>query len=114
MLIGRDLVPTIMRSGVKHNLWAALLGRETVFGWILSGPVFNVSSFSTSIALEDEKSLDKFISRFWEVEELLKKPIVSEEDRCYEEYYRRTTKRGFDDRYVVSFPFKDQARQFVE
>ena len=43
------------------------------------------------------------------MEEVSKKPIVSEEDRYCEEYYRRMTKRGSDGRYVVSLPFKDEA-----
>ena len=107
LLIGSDLVPSIMCDGVKRNIGGSLLGQETVFGWILSGPVFNISSFTTSISISDEQSLDKSISRFWEVEELPKKPLVSKEDEYCEQYYQQTTRRDPDGRYVVSLPFRN-------
>ena len=107
LLIGSDLAPAIMLNGVRHNICGSLLGQETVFGWILSGPVVQISSFSTSIALGDEDTLDKSISRFWEVEELPKSPVQSEADKFCEQYFRQTTRRDSDGRYVVSLPFKD-------
>ena len=78
LLIGSDLFPTIMKSGIQHILWGLLLGQETVFGWILSGPVFNISSHSTTIALEAEQPY-KFTSTLslWEAEQLSKKPTTS-------------------------------------
>ena len=55
LLIGSDLILAIMKSGVQYNICGTLLGQETVFGCILSGPIFNVSSYSTTIALEDDQ-----------------------------------------------------------
>ena len=77
LLIGSDLFPTIMKSGIQHILWGLLLGQETVFGWILSGPVFNISSHSTTIALEADQPY-KFTSTLslWEAEQLSKKPTT--------------------------------------
>ena len=59
LLIGSDVVPAIMLSGVQHNICGSLLGQETVFGWILSGPVVQMTSLCTQISGSDEKALDK-------------------------------------------------------
>ena len=51
---------------------------ETVFGWILSGPVFNISSNSTTISLEVEQSYkDTSTSRLCKAKELSKKTSKS-------------------------------------
>ena len=52
-LINSDLIPAIMKSGVQYNIGDTLLGQQTLFGWILSGPIFNLSSDVTSIAAVD-------------------------------------------------------------
>ena len=78
LLIGSDLFPTIMKIGIQSNLWGSLLGQETVFGWILGRPVFNISSHSTIIALEaDQPYKITSTSSLWEAEELSKKPRTS-------------------------------------
>ena len=59
LLIGSDVVPAIMLSGVQHNICGSLLGQETIFGWILSGPVVQMTSLCTQISGSDEKALDK-------------------------------------------------------
>ena len=48
-----------MLSGVHHNICGSLLGQETVFGWILSGPLVQRTTLCTQIFGSDEKALDK-------------------------------------------------------
>ncbi|XP_075162874.1 uncharacterized protein LOC142235507 [Haematobia irritans] len=38
ILIGGDLLPSIMLSGIQREVCGSLLAQETVFGWILTGP----------------------------------------------------------------------------
>lgn len=59
MLIGGNLYPTILRSGIEQNVWGSLLAQETIFGWILTGPIPNntqqtstISSFYTELSLD--------------------------------------------------------------
>ena len=99
-----------MSSGIRRNICGTLLAQETVFGWILTWPIINksISSFSDTISLGDEKSLEKAISRFYEVEEPPKKAIRSDDDRYCEDYFKKTTTRNADGRYVISLPFKKE------
>ncbi|KAH8289985.1 hypothetical protein KR018_007838, partial [Drosophila ironensis] len=39
ILIGADLYPSILLEGSRRHICCSLLGQETVFGWVLSGPV---------------------------------------------------------------------------
>ncbi|XP_037826677.1 uncharacterized protein LOC119614634 [Lucilia sericata] len=108
MLIGGDIFPMIVRSGIIHNVCESLLAQETIFGWILTGPVSRHTNPCLSIVSHFcEITLDKAISRFWEVENLPKKNFLSASDRTCEELYVQTTRRNSDGRYIVSLPFKD-------
>ncbi|KAH8284407.1 hypothetical protein KR054_008574, partial [Drosophila jambulina] len=39
VLIGSDILPSIVLSGSHSNICGILLGQETIFGWILYGPI---------------------------------------------------------------------------
>ncbi|XP_070143744.1 uncharacterized protein [Drosophila kikkawai] len=45
VLIGADILPSVLLGGSKNNIFGSLLAQETIFGWVLSGPV---SSEATS------------------------------------------------------------------
>ncbi|XP_059217691.1 uncharacterized protein LOC131994814 [Stomoxys calcitrans] len=108
LLLGADVFPSIILSRNRNNICGSLMAQETVFGWILTGPISSrtLSSFSTHVSFFCEISLDKEISRFWEVENIPQKRVLSQDDRFCEELYQRTTKRNLEGRYVVSLPFK--------
>ncbi|XP_059222740.1 uncharacterized protein LOC131996801 [Stomoxys calcitrans] len=108
LLIGADLLPSIMLSGIIREICGTLMAQETVFGWILTGPApaQPISTFSTIVSYFCEISLDKEISRFWEVEDLPRKKFLSPEDIFCENLYTTTTRRNPNGRYEVSLPFK--------
>lgn len=109
ILIGGDVLPYIMLSGIKHKVCGSLMAQETIFGWILTGPVLHTPSPSYSLvaSFACEISLSKEISRFWVVEDIPRKNFPSPSDKVCEELFVRTTKRNKDGRYMVSLPFKD-------
>ncbi|XP_075150778.1 uncharacterized protein LOC142224886 [Haematobia irritans] len=109
LLLGADVFPSIMLSGCLRGFCGTLMAQETVFGWILTGPipVSNSSSFSTFVSYFCEISLDKEISKFWEVENVPKKPVLSSSDDLCERLYRETTSRSSEGRYIVYLPFKE-------
>ncbi|XP_075163319.1 uncharacterized protein LOC142235952 [Haematobia irritans] len=109
ILLGADVFPSIMLSKNELGICGSLMAQETVFGWILTGPIFtrNNSSCSARVSFFCEISLDKQISRFWEVENIPKKRFLSHEDKICEDLYRKTTRRNEEGRYVVSLPFKE-------
>ncbi|XP_041449449.1 uncharacterized protein LOC121404235 [Drosophila obscura] len=83
---------------------------ETIFGWVLSGPVSadstrTVSAFTTKLSLDSDVRLEKLLTKFWEVKDLPGKP-TSESDSVCEENFRKTTKRAPDGKYIVTLPFK--------
>ncbi|TDG38750.1 hypothetical protein AWZ03_014828, partial [Drosophila navojoa] len=58
------------------------MGQETIFGWILTGPVTKkphetVSAFTTRVTFLNEDKIDHLISKFWE-EEYLKELKVGD------------------------------------
>ncbi|XP_075150481.1 uncharacterized protein LOC142224584 [Haematobia irritans] len=109
ILLGGDIFPSIMQKGVCTQIGGSLLAQETVFGWILTGPIPIRDSSSTSTILTNfnEISLGKEISRFWEVEELPRKRFLSASDQYCEDLFLRTTRRAPNGRYIVCLPFKD-------
>ncbi|XP_073841336.1 uncharacterized protein [Musca autumnalis] len=94
----------------KNGICGSLMAQETVFGWILTGPVPNqtISTFSTCVSYFSEISADNEISRFWEVENIPSKNAMSRSDTFCEDLYERSTTRDDEGRYVVSLPFKEE------
>ncbi|XP_075157647.1 uncharacterized protein LOC142230914 [Haematobia irritans] len=39
ILIGSDILPSIMLGGFKSQIGGSLMAQETIFGWILTGPI---------------------------------------------------------------------------
>ncbi|XP_059225708.1 uncharacterized protein LOC131997872 [Stomoxys calcitrans] len=109
MLLGADLIPFIMLGGVRRNVCDSLIAQETVFGWILTGPVklSPISSFNARVSFFNGASLDRQISRFWEVEDLPRHREMSPDDFICEENYKNTTRRDSSGRYIVSLPFRE-------
>ncbi|XP_075150784.1 uncharacterized protein LOC142224892 [Haematobia irritans] len=113
MLIGGDLIPSIMLTGIKRQFCGSLIAQQTVFGWILTGPLPYQSETTppTIVTYFCEISLDKKIPRFWEVEDIPRKRFLSATDSFCEDLYIRTTHRNEEGRYVVSLPFKESYPQ---
>ncbi|XP_070140457.1 uncharacterized protein [Drosophila kikkawai] len=66
VLIGADILPSVLLGGSKNNIFGSLLAQETIFGSVLSGPVSTeatsgVSVFSTRISIPTNRSGDKFL-----------------------------------------------------
>ncbi|XP_075151218.1 uncharacterized protein LOC142225329 [Haematobia irritans] len=109
LLIGADLFNNIMLENVQRNICGSLVAQETVFGWIITGPIQQnpkISSFSTVVSYLTESNLEKQLKRFWEVEEVPQKPHLSDSDSFCEKLFSDTTTRDKNGRFVVSLPFK--------
>nr|XP_041633398.1 uncharacterized protein LOC121503234 [Drosophila kikkawai] len=110
LLLGADILPSVLLSGWRPNVCGSLLAQETIFGWILTGPLSSttsrVSSFTTQISIESEATMETLLTKFWEVEDLPCR-LVKETDKLCEDFFVRTTTRSCDGKYIVSLPFKD-------
>ncbi|XP_047988466.1 uncharacterized protein LOC125228063 [Leguminivora glycinivorella] len=94
---------------VKPNIPKVI---ETIFGFVVSGRLYNdteqqTESFHLTISLE--KTLDKTLRDFWEVEELPCKPVLSPQDQLAEDIYVRDHSRDEGGRYIVPLPFVPDA-----
>lgn len=54
-------------------------------------------------------NLDEKLTKFWEVEEVSRRPVISEGNKRCEEIFRSTTKRNAEGGYVVNLSFKGPA-----
>nr|XP_041633540.1 uncharacterized protein LOC121503294 [Drosophila kikkawai] len=118
VLIGADILPSILLGNSKANICGSLLGQETIFGWVLTGPVSpaaprSVSAFATRVTCALDDSLDQLLTKFWEVEEVSKQ-IVPESDSVCEENFVQTTRRDNCGKYVVTLPLRDPAHKRSE
>lgn len=108
MLLGSDVLPFILKPGVKKNVAGNLLAQETEFGWLISGPptTRSVTSFASWVVTSD--TLNEDIRKFWELEEVPASKKESEDNMWCEEFYKSTTTRQQNGRYVVRLPFRQE------
>lgn len=105
LLIGSDILPQILKPGIRRNISGGLMAQDSEFGWFVSGPPEEriVTSFATWTS---DVSLDEAVRKFWETEEIPEKIQKSDSELWCEKYFRETTIRRDDGRYVVRLPFK--------
>ncbi|KAH8392594.1 hypothetical protein KR215_009167 [Drosophila sulfurigaster] len=111
VLLGADILPSILLGGSYPNICGTLLGQETIFGWILTGPVSgsiskSIASFAARLSVERTPPLEELLSKFWEVEDLPASP-AKESDLFCEAKFNATAVRTFTGRYMVTLPFRD-------
>lgn len=109
VLLGADIYSQILLDGLKRGPLGAPIAQHTKLGWILSGQVWtnnnqnsrNISSFHHRF------DIDTQIKKFWEIEELPKKRIFTNEETKCEEFFEKTHKRDESGRFIVGLPFKE-------
>jgi len=111
VLIGADILQSVLLSGTRTSICGSLLGQETIFGWVLTGPVAStssqnrVSAFTTQITETSDRGLEKLLTKFWEVENIPTKRLKESDSYC-ESNFLQTTTRDASGRYVVTLPFR--------
>ncbi|XP_073952967.1 uncharacterized protein [Choristoneura fumiferana] len=101
ILLGAEVYSSILMEDIRRSDETSMIAQRTRLGWILSGKVpstsqeFNVNTIN----------IDK-LEKFWEIEDISDKSILSTEDNQCIQYYRETTKRKEDGRYEVKLPLK--------
>ncbi|XP_017462827.1 PREDICTED: uncharacterized protein LOC108356216, partial [Rhagoletis zephyria] len=107
IVLGSDVIPQVLLPGLKTNVGGSLIAQNSIFGWILSGPVTeHVSSFTTQVIENSTDTLNDLLKKFWEQEEVPSTPTLTDDDVFCENPYERSTVRRDDGRYVVKLPFK--------
>ena len=90
LLLGADFLPMLLLNGKATGQPGEPIAFETVFGWILMGPIdISARSTVTAMCLSVSETLDLSIKRFWELEELPVVRHLSPDERAAEEIYKK-------------------------
>ncbi|XP_073831622.1 uncharacterized protein [Musca autumnalis] len=55
ILIGGDIYPQILLDGVQRSISGSLVAQETIFGWVLTGPILESNSLVSCCTLVDSE-----------------------------------------------------------
>ncbi|XP_075150485.1 uncharacterized protein LOC142224588 [Haematobia irritans] len=110
LILGNDSERFINIDGIKKDIYGCASAYNTIFGWVLSGPMptESVLSFTTKVYALESDTLSDVLKKFWEIEEVPSVPEFSESEKFCENLYATTTTRDDDGRYVVRLPFRKE------
>ncbi|KAJ0169971.1 hypothetical protein K1T71_014577 [Dendrolimus kikuchii] len=110
ILLGADIINEILLNGDIVRVQGMPLAMNTIFGYILMGPVSCTENNNTQadISQSFHVSTDTLLEKFWEVEEIPGKVVNPKDDEC-ETYFKNTYERDESGRYVVRLPFLSDA-----
>lgn len=87
---------------------------ETEFGWILTGFLTtNYESKPQICNLITNEQLHKSLTKFWETEQVPQHKVLSDEEQYCENYFRETTTRDEEGRFIVRLPFKQNETKIL-
>lgn len=99
ILIGADLYSAIIREGIKRGSPEQPIAQNSIFGWILSGPLpadpsaVQSSQHITAHHCTSLQNLSTEISRFWEVEDIPSSSLLTPSDEQCETHFCETHSR---------------------
>ena len=105
LLLGADMYFDIL-TGRKIHYNNYPIALETTFGWIISGPIASPALTQVEALLTTHDHISENLNKFWELEEIPKKLILSDEDRLAEQIFQNHHERLNSGRYIVPFLFK--------
>ena len=111
VLLGADVVEDILlEKKIKDN---GLHLRESILGWVVSGPIAtpDANCISTHLAVTADAETDQLLSKFWELESFPEQKHLTAEERKCEDHYSTTTRRNAEGRFVVQMPIKDDCQK---
>ncbi|XP_065356147.1 uncharacterized protein LOC135950538 [Calliphora vicina] len=110
LILGNNYEYSINIEGIKKNVCGQTSAYNTVFGWVLSGPIKTqtIQTFTTEVTPCENADLNNILKKFWEQEEIpTSHPKTVEHDIC-EKLYTQTTTRYLNGWYLVRLPFKSE------
>jgi hypothetical protein len=112
ILIGAGLFWDILRDGrIKLSNNQTYI-QNTKLGWILGGP-FQTAAIQIHNSIccnlkstNPNESLQKLVTKFWEVENFDSDKILTVEDQKCEDIFNQTHARDFKGKFILRLPFK--------
>ncbi|XP_033229679.1 uncharacterized protein LOC117181224 [Belonocnema kinseyi] len=111
MILGADIFGSCLLPGLKQGTLGSLTAQDTIFGWILSGPVLKSNrSWSLPVTAHQsitEEVLHDDLLRFWEMEEPTSRSLLTADEMSCEQHFVSTHHGLASGRYMVRLPFKN-------
>lgn len=107
VLLGAQTFAKIIQEGIRKGPPTAPVALNTIFGWILLGSTNrlstdNAASFTITTS---ETKLESQLKKFWEIEEVSMKPMLTDKEEECQKIYESTTTRLSNGKYQVHLPF---------
>ncbi|XP_059053595.1 uncharacterized protein LOC131847882 [Achroia grisella] len=114
ILIGADIFWDILGCeqhslGPKHPKL-----RNSQFGWLISGPIYTNFCYKQAstqchhtVTTKPDDNIHQELTKFWEIEEVSLKSLLSEEEKACERHFLSHTTRLNTGRFCVHLPVKD-------
>ncbi|GFW89609.1 integrase catalytic domain-containing protein [Trichonephila clavipes] len=102
MLFGAEIFYELLKPGKFYCDNSHLVLQNTVFGYVVSGSVDQVTENRVHCGLIVDDDLNKTLNKFWEIEGVHIEPKVDTEVSLCEDHFVRTHMRNCEGRYVVS------------
>lgn len=109
VLIGASIFYNLLCVGQITNNKSSPTLQKTKLGWVVSGPLgCAITCKQTSVSCMTLIDLQKQVERFWKMNEFIShtQKFTDEEQQC-EDYFKRTTTRAADGKFIVNIPFKE-------
>ncbi|XP_073956540.1 uncharacterized protein [Choristoneura fumiferana] len=117
-VIGSGLFPHLLLSGKVTHPETRVIAMQSTLGYIVMGEAESdlYSSQNSSVSCHafienSDVNLNNMVQKFWNLESLPARKILSPEEQQCEKLFNETISRESDGRYVVSLPFSDDPRQ---
>jgi hypothetical protein len=113
MLIGAECFYNILKGGKFKPKDSNLIFQETELGWIVAGsgqnsnPTTVTHSFLVQ-SIENHENLEKIISKFWKLEEMIPQNTFSVEEKLCIQHFDQTATRDEDGRFIVELPIRKE------
>ncbi|GFV12295.1 integrase catalytic domain-containing protein [Trichonephila clavipes] len=95
-------VKNCVKTSVANKAKTFEMLQNTVFGYVVSGSVDQVTENRVHCGLIVDDDLNKTLKKFWEIEGVHIEPKVDTEVSLCEDHFVRTHRRNCEGRYVVS------------
>ncbi|XP_018310912.1 uncharacterized protein, partial [Mycetomoellerius zeteki] len=109
MLLGAETFFELMAVGTIRLARNQPIWQNTLLGWIVSGSCSGLgnSSKGSICNVTTTDSLNRALTKFWQIESCERKDTRTPEERACEDHFMKTHKRDQDGKFVVSLPFKE-------
>ncbi|KAJ8977627.1 hypothetical protein NQ317_010248 [Molorchus minor] len=108
-MLGSSIFWNLLRSGqIRLGKDKPIGTSKTVFGWVMAGeiPPSCVNYMQTQCYFISNAQIDNNLSKFWDIEEYANVKPQSPENEAIESYFKSTTLRDADGRFIVRLPLK--------